>query len=36
MISYRFLTRAEEEMTEAALFYEAASSIDQPLPARFG
>lgn len=26
MISYRFLTPAEEEMTEAALFYEAASS----------
>jgi hypothetical protein len=26
MIPYRFLTPAEEEMTEAALFYEAASS----------
>ena len=26
MILYRFLTPAEEEMTEAALFYEAASS----------
>jgi len=26
MISYRFLTPAEEEMTEAALFYEAVSS----------
>jgi len=26
MISYRFLTPAEEEMTEGALFYEAASS----------
>src|SRR5215204_2540605 len=26
MISYRFLTPAEEEMTEAAQFYEAASS----------
>jgi len=26
MIRYRFLTPAEEEMTEAALFYEAASS----------
>ena len=26
MIDYRFLTSAEEEMTEAALFYEAASN----------
>ena len=26
MIPYRFLTPAEEEMTDAALFYEAASS----------
>lgn len=26
MIPYRFLTPAEEEMTEAALFYEAASN----------
>jgi len=26
MIAYRFLSPAEEEMTEAALFYEAASN----------